>query len=220
MLQKIRSLECDRCAQDHNPDQPPICTQEDRGSGTWKCKRCFERHLSSCEWMQSKSTSIRPPNLLTWDTECEAYGLGTRPSVQRANPLAASWREHNTSISTVNSSSSIVSAPPAPSSRPQTRASTRSFASYDDDADQVVHSVMPTPSHIVDRFFVAMFDSLNKNCEKELKAVSRQYPFEPLKVVIHISHLYIFINYLSNFKKCFSLLVFASDCSICQICSS
>lgn len=38
---------------------------------------------------------------------------------------------------------------------------------------------------IVDRLFVMMFDSLNKNCEKELEAVNRQYPFEPLKVVIH-----------------------------------
>lgn len=35
---------------------------------------------------------------------------------------------------------------------------------------------------IVDRLFVAMFDSLNKNCEKDLEAVRRQYPFEPLKV--------------------------------------
>ncbi|KAF7830211.1 aspartate--tRNA ligase 2, cytoplasmic [Senna tora] len=34
---------------------------------------------------------------------------------------------------------------------------------------------------IVDRLFVAMFDSLNKNCEKDLEAVGRQYPFEPLK---------------------------------------
>ncbi|KAF4367227.1 hypothetical protein G4B88_026734 [Cannabis sativa] len=34
---------------------------------------------------------------------------------------------------------------------------------------------------IVDRLFVAMFDSLNQNCEKELEAVGRQYPFEPLK---------------------------------------
>lgn len=38
---------------------------------------------------------------------------------------------------------------------------------------------------IVDRLFVAMFDSLNKNCEKQLEAVRKQYPFEPLKVVTH-----------------------------------
>ena len=36
---------------------------------------------------------------------------------------------------------------------------------------------------IVDRLFVAMFDSLNKDSEKELNAVRRQYPFEPLKVI-------------------------------------
>lgn len=36
--------------------------------------------------------------------------------------------------------------------------------------------------NIVDRLFVAMFDSLNENCKKELEAVDRQYPFEPLKV--------------------------------------
>ncbi|XWS72899.1 hypothetical protein CRYUN_Cryun02cG0079100 [Craigia yunnanensis] len=34
---------------------------------------------------------------------------------------------------------------------------------------------------IVDRLFVAMFDSLNERCQKELEAVGRQYPFEPLK---------------------------------------
>ncbi|XP_054799386.1 aspartate--tRNA ligase 2, cytoplasmic [Prosopis cineraria] len=34
---------------------------------------------------------------------------------------------------------------------------------------------------IVDRLFVAMFDSLNKNCQKDLEALRRQYPFEPLK---------------------------------------
>ncbi|KAB2619164.1 aspartate--tRNA ligase [Pyrus ussuriensis x Pyrus communis] len=34
---------------------------------------------------------------------------------------------------------------------------------------------------VVGRLFVAMFDSLNKNCAKELEAVARQYPFQPLK---------------------------------------
>ncbi|KAK4370938.1 hypothetical protein RND71_010413 [Anisodus tanguticus] len=34
---------------------------------------------------------------------------------------------------------------------------------------------------IVDRLFVAMFDSLNEKCQKELDAIGRQYPFEPLK---------------------------------------
>ncbi|CAL9748269.1 unnamed protein product [Musa acuminata subsp. burmannicoides] len=34
---------------------------------------------------------------------------------------------------------------------------------------------------IVDRLFVAMFDDLNENCKKELDAINRQYPFEPLK---------------------------------------
>lgn len=36
---------------------------------------------------------------------------------------------------------------------------------------------------VVDRLFVAMFDSLNENCQKELEAIGRQYPFEPLKVI-------------------------------------
>ena len=40
---------------------------------------------------------------------------------------------------------------------------------------------------IVDRLFVTMFDTLNKNCSKELEAVGRQYQFEPLKVIIHYS---------------------------------
>ncbi|KAL5185348.1 Aspartate--tRNA ligase 2, cytoplasmic [Glycine soja] len=34
---------------------------------------------------------------------------------------------------------------------------------------------------LVDRLFVAMFDSLNQNCKKDLEAVGSQYPFEPLK---------------------------------------
>ena len=37
---------------------------------------------------------------------------------------------------------------------------------------------------IVDGLFVTMFDSLNENCKKELEAIGRQYPFEPLKVII------------------------------------
>ncbi|KAI5313349.1 PREDICTED: aspartate--tRNA ligase [Prunus dulcis] len=34
---------------------------------------------------------------------------------------------------------------------------------------------------IVDRLFVTIFGTLNKTCQKELEAVGRQYPFEPLK---------------------------------------
>ncbi|XP_056164790.1 aspartate--tRNA ligase 2, cytoplasmic-like isoform X5 [Syzygium oleosum] len=34
---------------------------------------------------------------------------------------------------------------------------------------------------IVDKLFVTMFDSLNASCKKELEAIERQYPFEPLK---------------------------------------
>ncbi|XP_041019504.1 aspartate--tRNA ligase 2, cytoplasmic [Juglans microcarpa x Juglans regia] len=34
---------------------------------------------------------------------------------------------------------------------------------------------------IVDHLFITMFDTLNKKCAKELEAVGRQYPFEPLK---------------------------------------
>lgn len=34
---------------------------------------------------------------------------------------------------------------------------------------------------VVDRLFVAMFDSLNEKCKKELEAIGKQYPFEPLK---------------------------------------
>jgi aspartyl-tRNA synthetase len=37
---------------------------------------------------------------------------------------------------------------------------------------------------LVDKLFVALFDSLNTNCKKDLEAVANQYPFEPLKVFI------------------------------------
>ena len=38
--------------------------------------------------------------------------------------------------------------------------------------------------NVVDQLFVTMFDSLNENCKKELEAVGRQYPYEPLKVIV------------------------------------
>ncbi|KAI3893326.1 hypothetical protein MKX03_002134 [Papaver bracteatum] len=34
---------------------------------------------------------------------------------------------------------------------------------------------------VVNGLFVAMFDSLNENCQKELQIIGKQYPFEPLK---------------------------------------
>ncbi|KAF7139549.1 hypothetical protein RHSIM_Rhsim07G0113300 [Rhododendron simsii] len=34
---------------------------------------------------------------------------------------------------------------------------------------------------IVDRLFVELFDRLNERCQKELEAIGKQYPFEPLK---------------------------------------
>ncbi|KAK1379581.1 Aspartate--tRNA ligase [Heracleum sosnowskyi] len=34
---------------------------------------------------------------------------------------------------------------------------------------------------IVDRLFIAMFDDLKQNCQKQLEAVGKQYPFEPLE---------------------------------------
>ena len=42
---------------------------------------------------------------------------------------------------------------------------------------------------VVDRLFVAMFDSLNEKCKKEFEAIGKQYPFEPLKVIILIFSL-------------------------------
>ena len=33
----------------------------------------------------------------------------------------------------------------------------------------------------MDKLFVAMFDHLNDKCAKELEAIQRQYPLEPLK---------------------------------------
>lgn len=38
---------------------------------------------------------------------------------------------------------------------------------------------------IVDCLFVTIFDGLNNVCKKELEAVAKQYPFEPLKVIIY-----------------------------------
>lgn len=37
---------------------------------------------------------------------------------------------------------------------------------------------------IVDRLFVTIFDSINENCKNELEAIGRQYPFQPLKVLL------------------------------------
>lgn len=35
---------------------------------------------------------------------------------------------------------------------------------------------------LVDELFVFIFTCLNEKCKKELEAVGKQYPFEPLKV--------------------------------------
>lgn len=47
----------------------------------------------------------------------------------------------------------------------------------------------------MDRLFVTMFDDLNENCKKELDAINRQYPFEPLKVkdMVFIKMIYIIL---------------------------
>lgn len=44
---------------------------------------------------------------------------------------------------------------------------------------------------VVDKLFVAMFDSLNQNCKKDLEAVGCQYPFEPLKVLFLYHHNFV-----------------------------
>lgn len=49
---------------------------------------------------------------------------------------------------------------------------------------------------IVDRLFVAIFDHLNENCQGELEAISRQYPFQPLKV--DFLYLFSFDIFLKN----------------------
>ncbi|KAL6269570.1 hypothetical protein ACE6H2_026481 [Prunus campanulata] len=46
-----------------------------------------------------------------------------------------------------------------------------------------IQSQVGTVMDIVDRLFVTIFDTLNETCQKELEAVGRQYPFEPLKDV-------------------------------------
>ncbi|KAI0704019.1 hypothetical protein C8Q76DRAFT_801794 [Earliella scabrosa] len=104
MLKKIRSLECERCRLDHAQGDPPLCVQDDRGSGTWKCKRCFDRHLSSCEWM----------------LKCVDSGLGTRPPVLRTS--------HQRQISATPYRTSTSSGSRASSSVGRTRASLRSAA--------------------------------------------------------------------------------------------
>ncbi|XP_038899520.1 aspartate--tRNA ligase 2, cytoplasmic [Benincasa hispida] len=49
------------------------------------------------------------------------------------------------------------------------------------DVEMEIKSHYSEVMNIVDRLFVSMFDSLNQNCKKELEAIDRQYPFEPLK---------------------------------------
>lgn len=63
---------------------------------------------------------------------------------------------------------------------------------------------------IVDRLFVAMFDSLNEKCKKALEAVDKQYPFEPLKVNLFIDYAY-FVNVLYALKvNLFLLWIYAN----------
>ncbi|KAM3345547.1 hypothetical protein P3S68_025256 [Capsicum galapagoense] len=49
------------------------------------------------------------------------------------------------------------------------------------DAEMEIKEHYSEVMDIVGRLFVAMFDSLNEKCKKELEAIGRQYPFEPLK---------------------------------------
>ncbi|PHT61281.1 Aspartate--tRNA ligase, cytoplasmic [Capsicum annuum] len=49
------------------------------------------------------------------------------------------------------------------------------------DAEMEIKEHYSEVMDIVGRLFVAMFDSLNEICKKELEAIGRQYPFEPLK---------------------------------------
>ncbi|KAI5332706.1 hypothetical protein L3X38_022835 [Prunus dulcis] len=42
---------------------------------------------------------------------------------------------------------------------------------------------------VVARLFVTIFGTLNKTCQKELEAVGRQYPFEPLKYLLKTQRL-------------------------------
>ncbi|KAL6974253.1 Aspartate--tRNA ligase 2, cytoplasmic [Sarracenia purpurea var. burkii] len=49
---------------------------------------------------------------------------------------------------------------------------------------------------VVDQFFVMMFDCLNERCQKELEAIGKQIPFEPLKVLVFIFHwIALFISF-------------------------
>ncbi|WJX61633.1 Aspartate--tRNA ligase 2, cytoplasmic [Trifolium repens] len=38
---------------------------------------------------------------------------------------------------------------------------------------------------VVDRLFVAIFDSLNQNCKKDLKVVGNRYPLKPLRLDVN-----------------------------------
>ncbi|KAK9735110.1 hypothetical protein RND81_04G184900 [Saponaria officinalis] len=49
------------------------------------------------------------------------------------------------------------------------------------DAEMVIREHYSEVMDVVDELFVALFDHLNENLGEELEAVSRQYPFSPLK---------------------------------------
>uniref|UniRef100_A0A803M5I9 aspartate--tRNA ligase n=1 Tax=Chenopodium quinoa TaxID=63459 RepID=A0A803M5I9_CHEQI len=49
------------------------------------------------------------------------------------------------------------------------------------DAEMEIKEHYSEVMDIIDRLFVTIFDHLNENCKGELEAVSRQYPFQPLK---------------------------------------
>ncbi|KAI5673037.1 hypothetical protein M9H77_13401 [Catharanthus roseus] len=49
------------------------------------------------------------------------------------------------------------------------------------DAEMEIKEHYSEVMDIVDRLFVTIFDSINEHCQKELEAIGRQYPFQPLK---------------------------------------
>ena len=149
VLKKIRSVKCSRCALDIG-DSPhhSHCAQEDRGSGTWKCKRCFDRHISSCDWMLSKSCLTEYMYVLIYSiSECQQYGLGSRPFVQRRTTHV---KATTTPPSEAHTSPSIDRPGHAASTtRRSTRASVRNLSTSPEGESRVERPHLPTPPSFV-----------------------------------------------------------------------
>ncbi|MCL7048121.1 hypothetical protein MKW94_027247 [Papaver nudicaule] len=135
--------------------------------------KLFRQHLYSAKFIE-----IFPPRLLSGSSEGGA-SVFTLDYNGRPACLAQSPQLHKQMAICANMKRVFVTGPVYRAEKSNTHRHLCEFNGLD--AEMVIKKHYSEVMDLVDALFVAMFDGLNENCKKELKAVRKQYPFEPLK---------------------------------------